>query len=48
MLEILKEKNDKEEIVLTVGVKGQKPWNVFKNILADFENISISQVFWKL
>ncbi len=41
MLEILKEKNDKEEIVLTVGKKGRQAMErIGKNILADFENIS--------
>ena len=41
MFEILKEKNDKEEIVLTVGKKGRQAMErIGKNILADFENIS--------
>jgi F-type H+-transporting ATPase subunit gamma len=41
MLEILKEKNDQQEIVMTVGRKGRQTMErIGKKILADFESIS--------
>ncbi len=41
MLEILKEKNQQQEIVLTVGRKGRQAMErIGKKVLADFENIS--------
>ena len=40
MLEILREKNDKREIVLTVGRKGRQSMErIGKKVLADFENM---------
>lgn len=41
MLEILKEKNEVQEIVLTVGRKGRQAMErIGKRVLADFENLS--------